>query len=121
MDQILLVKSLQKYSTFVVFCKIVSIIINMKFFDFFKPTRRQLQQRIFLDYASITPVDTRVEKAMANANRLTFANPSALYGEALKAKELVSESRKKIADVLNAQKSEIYFTAGGTEGNNLAI
>ncbi len=79
------------------------------------------KKRVFLDYASITPVDKRVAKEMARCEGLTFANPSALYSEALVAKELVQSARQKIADVINSQSKEIVFTSGGTESNNLAI
>src|SRR3989338_438003 len=79
------------------------------------------KKRIFLDYASITPVDLEVEKEMDKVGRTTFANPSALYDEAFIAKELVEDARKKVAGILNAQKSEVVFTSGGTEGNNLAL
>ncbi len=79
------------------------------------------KKRIFLDYASITPVDKRVKKEIDRVERLCFANPSALYTEALVAKDIVSKSREKIASLINAQKSEIVFTSGGTEGNNLAL
>ena len=50
-----------------------------------------------------------------------WANPSALYGEALEAKKILTESREKIARILNCQKNDIVFTSGGTEGNNLAL
>src|SRR3989338_2968111 len=58
---------------------------------------------------------------MERAQKTTFANPSALYQEALTAKDFVEKGRKKIADILHAQKSEIVFTGGGTESNNLAL
>ncbi len=80
-----------------------------------------VKKRVFLDYASITPVDARVAKKMRECEEASFANPSALYGEALKAKEMVVEAREKVAEILHAQKGEIVFTSGGTEGNNLAI
>lgn len=50
-----------------------------------------------------------------------FANPSALYNEALEAKSKLGDARGKIAQILGCQKSEIIFTSGGTEGNNLAL
>ncbi len=77
--------------------------------------------RIFLDYASITPVDAEVNKAMEEAREASFANPSALYTEARKAKELLVSSRQKVADVLGCLKNEIVFTASGTESNNIAL
>ncbi len=58
---------------------------------------------------------------MERVQRKFFANPSALYSEALGAKEIIEKSRQKIADVIHAQKNEIVFTSGGTESNNLAL
>ena len=83
--------------------------------------KKKKNKRIFLDYASITPIDRRVSMEMERAQKTTFANPSALYQEALTAKDFVEKGRKKIADILHAQKSEIVFTGGGTESNNLAL
>ncbi len=80
-----------------------------------------LKKRIFLDYASATPVDKAVKKIMQKYQSDVFANPSALYKEALEAKEAVSFAREKIAKILNCRKEEIIFTSGGTEGNNLAL
>ncbi len=79
------------------------------------------KKRIFLDYASITPLDKRVKRAMEEYEKRSFANPSALYGEALVAKESLQKSREKVAELLNARESEIIFTSGGTESNNLAL
>ena len=79
------------------------------------------KKRIFLDYASITPVAPEVSNEMLKIEKVVFANPSAIYTEALAAKDIVDKSRQKIADLIHAQKSEIIFTSGGTEGNNLAM
>lgn len=79
------------------------------------------KKRIFLDYASITPVDKKVVAKMEEIQKATFANPSALYGEALVAKDLLLEARENIAQKIHAQRSEIIFTSGGTESNNLAL
>jgi cysteine desulfurase len=79
------------------------------------------KKRIFLDYASITPVDSKVKRAMEEAEAKTFANPSALYSEALLSRELVHNARKNIASILNCQKENIVFTSGGTESNNQAL
>ncbi len=88
----------------------------MKFWDKFIG-----KKRVFLDYASSTPVLKEVEQEMAKYKSATFYNPSALYGEALSAKEALSLSRNKIANLISAQKNNIIFTSGGTESNNLAI
>ncbi len=79
------------------------------------------RKEVFLDYASITPLDSRVAKKMRAYESDIFANPSALYSSALSAKSAVEDSRKKIADILSAVRSEIIFTSGGTEGNNIAL
>ncbi len=50
-----------------------------------------------------------------------FANPSALYTGALEAKEAVIDSRRKIAEILDTTKDQIYFTSSGTESNNLSL
>jgi cysteine desulfurase len=99
------------------------MITAMNVFKYFNPFRQQRRQlrKIFLDYASTTPIDKSVQKIMNDYSALFFANPSALYTEALKAKDLVLEARKEIAEILSVQKNEIYFTSGGTEGNDLAL
>jgi len=78
-------------------------------------------ERIFLDYASQTPIDPNVLEKM-NAYALSnYANPSALYSEAIGAKEAMTIARGDCARVLGCQSSEIIFTSGGTESNNLAL
>ncbi len=74
-----------------------------------------------MDYVSITPVAKEVSGAMAKYSAKNFANPSALYGEGMKAKEVMKESREKIARVLGTRANEIIFTSGGTESDNLAL
>lgn len=76
---------------------------------------------IYLDYAATTPVDPRVVKAMQPYWSDTFANPSALYKSGRDAHNSISGARSSIAKILNGKPSEIIFTAGGTESNNLAL
>jgi cysteine desulfurase len=76
---------------------------------------------IYLDHAATTPVDPRVLKAMQPYWSEKFANPSALYKSGRDANAAVNEARAGIAEILNCKPSEIIFTAGGTESNNLAI
>ena len=78
------------------------------------------KDRIYFDFASITPIDSRVLKVMQKAQVL-FANPSSLYKEGVEAKKALETARKEIARLINALPDEIFFTSGGTEGNNLAI
>ncbi len=88
---------------------------------------KKVTNRIFLDYASITPIAPEVLEAMrpwSEGEGSNFANPSALYTEAIVAKDTVSMARRQIAEILSAQApdgKEIIFTSGGTESNNLAL
>ena len=76
---------------------------------------------VYLDYAAATPVDPAVIEAMRPYLADSFYNPSATYSAALEVKKSVAEARSKIAHWLGARSSEIIFTAGGTEANNLAV
>lgn len=82
---------------------------------------RSVNKRIFLDYASTTPLDPRVLKVMHKVMMSSFANPSALYEEGVAAKVLIETARRKIADIIKAHADEIVFTGSGTESDNLAI
>lgn len=76
---------------------------------------------IYLDYAAATPVDPSVLAAMQPYFGQQFYNPSATYAKATDVKKALDEARAGIAHWLGARPSEIIFTAGGTEANNLAI
>lgn len=78
------------------------------------------KKRVFLDYASTTPIDPMVSRSMHEVSKY-YANPSALYSESIHAKKVINDSKKKIAEILDCQSDNIYFTSGGTESNNLAI
>jgi len=79
------------------------------------------KKRIFLDYASITPLDSKVAEEIKAVERNFWGNPSSLHMEGEKAKNILEESRIKIARVLHCRENEIFFTSGGTESLNLAI
>ncbi len=76
---------------------------------------------IYLDYAAATLVDAGVLKAMQPYFTDDFYNPSATYGAARKVQKALAAARADIAHWLGARSSEIIFTAGGTEANNLAV
>jgi cysteine desulfurase len=80
-----------------------------------------MKKRVFLDYASVTSVDLDVEKEMLKIQKKFWANPSSLHKEGEEAKNILDESRIKIARELHCKASEIFFTSGGTESLNLAI
>ena len=76
---------------------------------------------IYLDYAAATPLDSDVLAAMQPYFSEQFYNPSATYRAANNVQKDLEKARANIASVLGARASEIIFTAGGTEANNLAI
>ena len=78
-------------------------------------------QRIFLDYASATPVRKEVREVMEKYWTKSFYNPSAIYQEGLEVKKEVEEYRSRVAKLLGVSHKDIVFTASGTESNNLAI
>jgi cysteine desulfurase len=78
------------------------------------------KKRAYLDFAAATPIDENVAKAMHDADEF-FANPSAQYESARKAKEILTKARKECAMFLQCSSDEIIFTSGATESNNIAI
>ncbi len=77
--------------------------------------------RIYLDYASLSPMDPRVKKVMVDAIDEYQANPSSLYKEGVKAKKALHDARVSVGQFFGVQPDEIIFTSGGTESNNLAF
>ncbi len=76
---------------------------------------------IYLDHAAATPMDSRVLAAMQPYLTDVFYNPSAAYAPALTVRRALETARAGVAYWLGSRPSEIIFTAGGTEANNLAI
>jgi len=76
---------------------------------------------IYLDNNATTQIDPQVCKKMSLFLEQQFGNPSSLYPIGREAKEFINEARENIADLLGAKRSEIIFTASGTESDNFAI
>lgn len=76
---------------------------------------------IYLDHQATTPTDPAVARAMTEASEHYFANPASPHQPGIAAFTLVEKARTGIAKFLGARRSEIYFTSGATEANNLAI
>ena len=76
---------------------------------------------IFLDNASTTRLKKEALDAMMPYLTDDYANPSSVHKMARGPRNAVDEARKSIANAINAQKGEIYFTSGGTESDNWAI
>lgn len=76
---------------------------------------------IYFDYAAATPLDPAVQAAMLPYYTERFYNPSANYIVATRVRADLEAARARIAAQIGARPSEITYTAGGTEANNLAI
>ncbi len=79
------------------------------------------RRNIYLDYASTTPVAPEVVRAMRPYLTEQFFNPSSSYMDAQKVKKEIRAHRVEIARMFQSKDSEVIFTQGGTESNNLAI
>ena len=77
--------------------------------------------KIYLDYAATTPVDSRVLDMMLPYFTQDFGNPSSVHRYGQKAEAALDDARATVAQALNCKISEIVFTSCGTESNNLAI
>lgn len=80
-----------------------------------------MENPIYLDYNATTPVDREVADAMIPFLTEIFGNPSSSHSYGIKARMAVENAREQVAALLNCKPSEIVFTGGGTESNNLAI
>ncbi len=78
-------------------------------------------KRIYMDHAATTPVRKEVVDAVRPFFSGRFGNPSSLHSFGRDAKAAMEESREKIANALGARPSEMIFTSGGTEADNLAL
>ncbi len=76
---------------------------------------------IYLDNNATTPIDPAVAEKMSQFIKEHFGNPSSLYPIGRKVKEIITEAREVIAKAIGAVRTEIIFTASGTEADNLAI
>jgi cysteine desulfurase len=77
--------------------------------------------KVYLDNAATTPLDKEVLEAMLPVMENQFGNPSSIHAFGRQTRALIENSRKTVAKLLNASPSEIFFTSGGTEADNMAI
>jgi len=77
--------------------------------------------RIYLDHNATTPVAPAVAEAMMGALRETFGNPSSVHYFGQQAKAALDEARAAVAALIGGEPSEVVFTGGGTEADNLAV
>ncbi len=76
---------------------------------------------MYLDYNATTPIDNRVLEAMLPYMREYFGNPSSGHQVGRTARAAVDLAREQVATLVNAHPSQVIFTNGGTEANNLAL
>ena len=77
--------------------------------------------KVYLDNAATTPMDPEVLEAMLPFMTENFGNPSSTHAFGRKTKTAIEKARKSIASHINCQPSELYFTSGGTEADNMAL
>lgn len=75
---------------------------------------------VYLDHAATTPVMPEAVDVLTD-EMCRLGNPSSLHGAGRRARRVVEESRERLAEVLGARPSEVVFTSGGTEADNLAV
>lgn len=80
-----------------------------------------MERSIYFDYNATTPLDPEVRVAMLPFLDAIWGNPSSVHHLGRKARALLDDARDRAASFLGAKPSEIIFTSGGTEANNLAI
>lgn len=78
-------------------------------------------QKIYFDNAATTPIDHEVIQLITKTMNNTFGNPSSSHQFGRQSKALMEQSRKSIAKMLNCSATEIVFTAGGSEADNLIL
>lgn len=80
-----------------------------------------IMSECYLDNSATTKPCKKAVENMLYALETCWGNPSSLHDKGIEADELLLKARKAVASALSANEKEIYFTSGGTEGNNLAI
>ena len=114
----------RKCSTEIVFLEVFDYYDRMKSGKRIYPHTTSLKKngvRVYMDYASATPVDPRVKEHMRSIEDKLAGNPDALHEEGRFGKKILEDARKVVATTLRAHSDEIIFTSGATESNNLAI
>lgn len=80
-----------------------------------------MANRVYFDNAATTAMDEQVIDAMTGVMRNQYGNPSSIHSHGREVRTLIERARKTIAGLLNTSPSEIFFTSGGTEADNMAI
>jgi cysteine desulfurase len=76
---------------------------------------------IYFDHNATTPIDDRVLEAMLPFLKSFYGNPSSLYRHGRIVRSAIDTAREQVAALVDVQSSQVIFTSGGTESNNLAL
>jgi cysteine desulfurase len=76
---------------------------------------------IYFDHNATTPIDDRVLEAMLPFLKTFYGNPSSLYRHGRIVRSAIDAAREQVAALIDVQASQVIFTSGGTESNNLAL
>ncbi len=80
-----------------------------------------VSKSIYFDNAATTPLEEQVLETMLPFLRDQYGNPSSVHAHGRMVRAEIEKSRKKVAEILNANPGEIFFTSGGTEADNTAL
>jgi cysteine desulfurase len=78
-------------------------------------------RRVYLDHIAATPLDPLVREAMLPYLGERFGNPQSLHSLGQEALQAVEEARTRVAGLIGAAESEVFFTSSGSEANNFAV
>ena len=75
----------------------------------------------YFDHCATTPIHPNVLEKMYTVSKNHFGNPSSTHSSGRKSRAIIEEARRQIASAINASSSEIIFTGGGSEANNMVL
>lgn len=79
------------------------------------------EKKVYLDYNATTPLEPEVLEIIHTALEDAWGNPSSSHDAGKKAKDCIDDAREKVAKMIGAKSSDIVFTSGGTEANNMVL
>lgn len=80
-----------------------------------------IKKRYYFDNAATTALDPKVLEAMLPFLENNFGNPSSIHSHGREVRSAIEKARKTVSNLLNTSTSEIFFTSGGTEADNMAL
>ncbi|MFQ6610658.1 MAG: cysteine desulfurase family protein [Fidelibacterota bacterium] len=78
-------------------------------------------KNIYCDISATTPISPKVQEFMSEIQSTVYGNPSSIHRFGQESKAIIEQARRQIANILNCQPGEIYFTGCGSESNNIAL